>query len=288
MDMYSVIINVSTLCFACGNARGSHGRYLFLETHTIGVGLPETCRSTPFLRSQPPPFSCQTPSYNKTTNQNISVRTRSTQAPLLLYKENSALLKTGSFLNPSIFFVQCEIYPSTDVEASEVGGVVPAARLIGAHLGRPVEEPRPQGAVDDGGAAGRGEPRGGSLSPSRVVELLPSRRRCRRRRRHPGEPGDDPEPAVAVEGRHTAREARAAAAADLVGVLRVHGPSPRLPCTAVGQACHTTRTYGACGRSNGRRCTLWISCGPIDAAPCVCEVVRRVGRWCSLSFFNFV
>lgn len=40
MDMYSVIINVSTLCFACGNARGSHGRYLFLETHTIGVGLP--------------------------------------------------------------------------------------------------------------------------------------------------------------------------------------------------------------------------------------------------------
>lgn len=149
-----------------------------------------------------------------------------------------------------------------DVEAAAVVGVVPAAGLVGAHLGRPAAG-RPQGPVyvdAEGGrqrrrrsaadAPGRQHPRRGPLAPRRVplADHAPRRRRRRERgglllvgrggRRHRGEPGRG---VVVVAGhrrrpRGRRRAAQAAAAADLRRVLRMHGASPRVARAAVGFA----------------------------------------------------
>jgi hypothetical protein len=170
---------------------------------------------------------------------------------------------------------------SIDVEAAEVVGVVPAAGLVGAHLGRPAAGgPGPEDPVNaevrDGGVRRRRgaaappppppprrrqhRPRRGPLAPRRVPLDDAPRRRCRwvrgrgrlvvSCRRHRGEPG-----VLHVAGhrhrragRRAPRAAREAPAEDLVGVLRLHGASPgvaraAVACGARDYMCVCTHTH---------------------------------------------
>lgn len=94
---------------------------------------------------------------------------------------------------------------SVDIEDAEVVGVVPAAGLVGAHLGRPAQGARPQaGPLANGGVRRHRSLAAGAVDAARrrvvvvaivLTTLIPSprqrqrRRRRRRRRRYPREPG---------------------------------------------------------------------------------------------------